>query len=297
MPFRSLTTTFLAGLWLAHPLGAAPTVIDDQELLKSFEQSLSKLVGEADLPTADALAAKANKAVRETAKLKLAAPQVLSNPDYEHLSRSVYLIGTVYKCGKCDKWHQGGAATAWCLSEDGVMVTNAHVFQSAKGGVMGVADREGRCHPVTDLLGIDAASDVAVFRVRAKGLTPLRLGASAAVGEPVTIISHPSGHHFFRSTGEVARYARRAVDRRGTRVTWMNVTADYAKGSSGGPVFNTAGEVVGMVSNTVSLYTEPPRPDAAPKGHLQMVIKSCVPVDAIRKLIEPAGIQPRARDD
>ena len=99
MPLRSLTTTLLAVLSLAHPLGAAPTVIDDQELLKSFEQSLSKLVGEADLPTADALAAKANKATREPAKLKLAAPQVLSKPDYEQLSRSVYMIGTVYKCG------------------------------------------------------------------------------------------------------------------------------------------------------------------------------------------------------
>lgn len=162
---------------------------------------------------------------------------------------------------------------------------------------MGVADREGRCHPVTGLLGIDVASDIAVFRVRANGLRPLRLGQSADVGAPVTIISHPAGHHFFRSTGEVARYSRRPVDRRGTKVTWMNVTADYAKGSSGGPVFNAAGEVVGMVANTVSLYTEPPKPDAAPKGHLQMVIKSCVPVDSIRKLINPTEGPGQARAD
>jgi S1-C subfamily serine protease len=68
----------------------------------------------------------------------------------------------------------------------------------------------------------------------------------------------------------------------------MTVTADYAKGSSGGPVFNETGEVVGMVSSTNSIYTEsgPGQDKMTPKGQLQMVIRNCVPADAIRALFE-----------
>ena len=62
----------------------------------------------------------------------------------------------------------------------------------------------------------------------------------------------------------------------------MAITADYAKGSSGAPVLNSKGEVVGMVSATNSIYYNKER---GQNQNLQMVIKSCIPVDAIRRLI------------
>ena len=68
----------------------------------------------------------------------------------------------------------------------------------------------------------------------------------------------------------------------------MSITADYAKGSSGGPVLNPAGEVVGMVSSTQSIYYE--SDNGQPKGPLQMVVKNCVPVDAVKQLL-PASPQ------
>jgi S1-C subfamily serine protease len=59
----------------------------------------------------------------------------------------------------------------------------------------------------------------------------------------------------------------------------MAITADYAKGSSGAPVLDDTGSVVGIVSATNSIYYTPPQ------KNLQMVIKSCIPVDAIWKLL------------
>jgi S1-C subfamily serine protease len=64
------------------------------------------------------------------------------------------------------------------------------------------------------------------------------------------------------------------------------VTADYAKGSSGGPVVNEAGKVVGMVSNTQSIYYGPRGKDGDQQGPLQMVVKNCVPVKAVRVMIK-----------
>ena len=271
---------------------AAPPVIDDLELLSRFRTRLEAEIGKEGIPSADDLAKAAKASQRVPCPIPLPATPAPGRHDYETLSRAVYVVGTLYKCGKCDKWHQGNSATAWCLSPEGLMVTNAHVFRSAKGGIMGVSDRDGATHPVTELLGFDAATDVAIFRVRAKDLTAVPLGAAADVGAPIAVISHPAGNHFIKTSGHVARYSMRRSGQKGEKTPWMSITADYAKGSSGGPVFNDGGEVVGMVSSTISLYTEPPKPKQAPTGHLQMVLKQCVPADSIRALFaspEQAG--------
>lgn len=270
-------------------LTAAPPVIDDQEILEALTTKAGEMVGKEGIPSADELAKRTRQGPRVKPQIPVPAPSTAPGGDYETLSRSVFLIGSVYNCGKCHKWHQGGTATAWCLAPDGLLVTNAHVFKNTKGGAMAVVDREGRCFPVTDLLGYDIPADVAVFRVKAENLQPLPIAAPAKVGEAVTVISHPQGNHFIRTEGSVARYAKRPAGKDQPKSTWMSITADFAKGSSGGPVFNASGEVVGMVASTRSIYTgaEPGKSKDSPKGDLQMVVRECVPADAIRALIEP----------
>lgn len=286
---RLLVATLIASMACAS---AAPPVIDDMMLVENFSTALGNLVGTEGVPSADDLCA----AAKECSPRKAVAiiPEALKSGaampenDYDHLSKSVFMLGAVYKCGKCSNWHRGGNATAWCLSSDGIMVTNAHVFLSIKGEAMGVSDREGHCYPVTGLLGIDVMKDVAIFRVKGQGLQALRLGAPANVGDPVNIISNPAGNNFMRTSGAVARYVNQpdTHEKNPVKVVWMCVTAEYAGGSSGGPVFNAAGEVVGMVSKTHSLYTGGTPKDAPPKGELQMVIRNCVPGDAIRSMFE-----------
>jgi V8-like Glu-specific endopeptidase len=63
----------------------------------------------------------------------------------------------------------------------------------------------------------------------------------------------------------------------------MAITADYAKGSSGAPVFNRKGQVVGVVSSTSSIYYSV---ENGKKENLQMVVKNCIPVESIRELIQ-----------
>lgn len=262
---------------------AAPPVIDDSALIASFQNGIGRFAGKEGNPTGEDLA----KSVRKPGKLseKIQLPDgAAAASDYETLSDSVFMVGSVYKCDKCDHWHSGGVATAWCLTEDGLMVTNAHVFAKAKGAAMGICDRKGNCHPVTAVLASDANTDVALFRVAGKGFKPLRLGEAAPVGTEISVISHPDQRYFTRTSGEISRYSSKPGRGKNPAVTWMSITADYAKGSSGGPVFNPAGEVVGMVSSTQTIYYG--SPDGKEQGPVQMVVKNCVQADSIRQLID-----------
>ena len=63
----------------------------------------------------------------------------------------------------------------------------------------------------------------------------------------------------------------------------MTITADYAKGSSGAPVFDACGNICGMVSSTNSIYYNKTKDGA--NENLQMVVKNCVPAASILNLI------------
>lgn len=268
---------------------AEPLVIDDAALVQGMSETLGKLAEEGTAVTGKELKEQLEKAPRE-AEIEL--PETVAKPKgYAGLAKSVYLLGSVYDCGKCDKWHSSGNATAWCLTADGVMVSNHHVFESGRGDAWGVCGVDGKVFRVTEILASDPDADLAVFRVDVgdETLLPLGIAEDAEVGDRVRILSHPDGRCFFLTTGAVARYMR-VPPREGVgERTWMSVTADYAKGSSGGPVVNNAGRVVGVVSNTQSIYYGPRGSQPDKQGPLQMVVKNCVPVAKLRALIkEPA---------
>ena len=63
----------------------------------------------------------------------------------------------------------------------------------------------------------------------------------------------------------------------------MSVTADFAKGSSGAPILDLNGNVVGMVASTKSVYYDE---ENGLQKDLQMVMKNCVPAKCILDLIE-----------
>jgi serine protease Do len=279
---------------------AGPLVVDDVRLYATLAKELGALA-DAHQATDGETLAKASKSAPLGIEVNLPGDPPKAT-GYEDLVRGVYIIGSVGKCAKCEKWHVGSTATAWCLTPDGLMVTSHHVFAKAAGASWGVCSVDGKVFRVVDVLATNEAADVALFRVDAKDLCPLALGSEAAVGTRISIISHPDRRFFFRSSGEVARYLK-AVARPGKKEsTWMSVTADFAKGSSGGPVLDADGAVVGMVSSTQSIYYGPPRKDdhadtsaKDPKGNrdpgpLQMVIKNCVPVCALRAITKAPAI-------
>ena len=292
--FQQFTLAGILAVFFGQAI-AAPLVIDDEKLFATLAKGLGSFADHHNATSGDALA-KACKDAPAGAAVDL--PRDLpAAKDYETRAQSVYLIGSVYKCPKCEQWHLGPNATAWCLTEDGLMITNYHVFEKATGDSWGVCGVNGKVYRVTEILAANKGTDLALFRVDAKGLAPLPLGDDAAVGEKVTILSHPDHRCYYQTSGEVARYAKGPRKGGQGAVCWMSVTAEFAKGSSGGPVMNADGAVVGMVSSTQSIYYGTPAktntggpsgqsnaPTVRDPGPFQMVIRNCVPVSAMRAL-------------
>jgi S1-C subfamily serine protease len=122
---------------------------------------------------------------------------------------------------------------------------------------------------------------VAILQVEGLNPRPLALAPGAPVGSPVRVISHPDGHFYTLTEGVVSRYL--TVRRAETEVPAMAITADFARGSSGGPVFDDAGAVVGIATTTHSIYYD----EKGARDNLQMVIKQCVPAASVLKLVQP----------
>ncbi len=260
-------------------------VIDDLALKLRFQKGLEGLYENEKGTSLDALSGQLMNRYgfnRRTATVKLPEAKLESlHPDefYSRCKASVLAIGRLYKCGKCTKWHLS-SASGFALSEDGVIATNYHVVDSKEGVALGAMDSNGKTFVVSEVLAANKSDDVAILRLLDAKLTPLPLADRAPVGTAVSVISHPDGRYFTMTKGDVSRYfVARSKTGQANR---MAITADYAKGSSGAPVLDATGSVVGMVSATNSIYY------SREKGHnenLQMVIKSCVPVDAIHRLL------------
>jgi len=194
----------------------------------------------------------------------------------------VLIVGSLYQCGKCDKWH-GGGASGVALTRDGVFATCYHVIAKTNAATFVVMTEDGRTAPVVEVLAADERADVAICRAADIQWEPVPLAIQdRPAGSPVFVISHPSGSHFMLTSGLISRYFFRPVSS-GRSTPFMAITAEFAKGSSGAPVMDAAGNLAGMVSSTRSIYYEEARGEA-PKN-LQMVLRQCVPVSAIRALI------------
>jgi putative serine protease PepD len=139
--------------------------------------------------------------------------------------------------------------TGFLIDHQGNIVTAAHVVDGASSITVKLQD--GTTRKAT-LLGKDDATDVAVLKIDASGLTlhPLKLGSSASVGvgAQVAVIGDPFGYERSISTGIVSGVDRTISAPNGFTVAHaIQTDAAMNPGNSGGPVLNAAGEVVGVV--------------------------------------------------
>ncbi len=141
-----------------------------------------------------------------------------------------------------------GAGSGFIVSPDGVILTNAHVVQGADEVTVKLHDRrEFRAKVV----GADPRTDVAVLKIDAKNLpvAPLGKSRSLASGEWVLAIGSPYGLESTVTAGVVSATGRNLPD---GQVPFIQTDVAVNPGNSGGPLFNTRGEVVGINSQIYS---------------------------------------------
>lgn len=220
--------------------------------------------------------------VPPTASLRLLPPlaEALTPAQlYQRAKPAVLVLGGLYKCDKCAHWHCG-TASGFLIGPSGVAVTAYHVMimQGRKTFVAMTAD--GVVRPVTAVLAASELDDVAIIKIEGNGLPVLPLRADAPVGTRVAAIHHPDDQFYTLTEGILSRYnLRHTKDHR--QAPGMAITAEFAKGSSGAPIFDDRGNAIGLVCSTRTIYYSDERKDP------QMVIRDCAPAASVLKLIAP----------
>lgn len=135
-----------------------------------------------------------------------------------------------------------GQGTGFFVSSDGRLVTNRHVVEGADRLRVDLAD--GETYVRVYLVSDDSRRDLVILRVPVTGSPALALGddRSLHVGDPLYVMGNPMGLDGTFSDGLVS--AERTID----GVSWIQMSAPISPGSSGGPVFNDRGEVVGIAT-------------------------------------------------
>jgi S1-C subfamily serine protease len=134
--------------------------------------------------------------------------------------------------------------SGFIVSKDGMIVTNYHVIAEGSSSVMKLPD--GAFYVVDGVLAFDKARDVAVIKAHGENFRTLTLGNSdqVQVGEEIVAIGNPLSLESTVSNGIVSGI--RTAGEEGGK--FLQVTAPISPGSSGGPLFNMAGEVVGITT-------------------------------------------------
>ena len=145
------------------------------------------------------------------------------------------------------------AGSGFIITQDGYILTNDHVIDGAS--TVEVTLYGGETYDAA-VIGGDEDYDIAVVKIEAEGLRAVTFGDSAklSVGEDIAAIGNPLGELTFSMSEGIVSSVNRAINVDGTPFNMIQVSAAINPGNSGGPLFNTYGEVVGIVSAKYSSY-------------------------------------------
>jgi tetratricopeptide (TPR) repeat protein len=156
---------------------------------------------------------------------------------YRENSPAVVVVASIDREGK-----PMGIGSGFIVREDGVIVTNYHVVNMASDIKIKIGYK---VRDVEGLLYVDPENDIAIIKVEGKDYPKVRIGDAnkAQVGEKVYVIGSPQGLENTISEGILSGI--REIDR---ERKILQMTAAISPGSSGGPVFNSRGEVIGIAT-------------------------------------------------
>ncbi|MBM4234432.1 MAG: Do family serine endopeptidase, partial [Gammaproteobacteria bacterium] len=145
----------------------------------------------------------------------------------------------------------GGEGSGFIVSSNGYILTNAHVVDQAEEVTVRLTDRREFNAKV---IGLDKPTDVAVLKIEAQALPMVRIGDPSKLrpGEWVLAIGSPFGFDNSATAGIVSATARGLPGGDSNYVNFIQTDVAVNPGNSGGPLFNLAGEVVGINSQIYS---------------------------------------------
>lgn len=158
--------------------------------------------------------------------------------------------------------------TGFVIDADGLIATNFHLVKGARRATITTADE--RTFTEVRVAAFDQAHDLAILRIPARGLRPLRFQrGELEIGQPVVAIGNPIGLTNTVSDGLVS-----AVRRIGPGLELIQISAPISSGSSGGPVLDDRGRVIGV---------------ATLQGREGQNLNFAVPISYLATLVEERG--------
>ena len=144
-----------------------------------------------------------------------------------------------------------GAGSGVIVKDDGYIATNYHVIQGANK--VEVTLHNGESYPAR-IVGSDPANDIAVIKLAAKDGTTATIGDSSTVdvGDLAVAIGNPLGQLGGTATTGIISALDRTLDVEGTTLTLLQTDAAINGGNSGGGLFNSKGELIGIVESKAS---------------------------------------------
>lgn len=256
-----------------------------ESITRTFVSKLERLAGKVGTVSVAAL----NKQL-ETAKNYpveiVAEPAERLSPEkiYARARAGTVIIGAIPGADNPER-SEPVFATGFVVHKDGLIVSNAHVIEAFRDTkAVGMMTSDGQVFPIKAVLAADRLNDVALYKIDAVGLAPLPVARSTPIGATIYCLSHPvmnvagTEFGFFAFTHGIVSGRYRTKLTGETPVNVLTITADYAQGSSGGPILNECGVVVGIVCQTLAIGDE--------DGGNQMVWKFARPSSSILAILE-----------
>ena len=261
----AIGTTSIVGYTLVTGRKLVPTSDNTtSSVSKSSSEAESSKIDRSNIPTLEQLSTPSD---------------ALSIPDIvKKVSPSVVGISCMLDNGSC-------TGTGIIMSEDGYVITNAHVVDSAKSisvllpenyldkdSSSSEASKDSKAESTDSkkddsessqenltytatLIGKDNQSDIAVLKIDKKGLTPVEFGKSSEiqVGEASVVIGNPLGFTLANSvTAGIISATDRSLTVEDRTMNLIQTDASINSGNSGGPLINAYGQVIGITSEKVS---------------------------------------------